>query len=230
MKACIYLRVSTQKQNDSHLGIESQRNICMSYIEQQKGTFLSEFSDVESGKSRTRKGLMEAIDYCKKNECTLVIAKLDRLARDVEFTFKIMNTGVDIHFCDMPMVNTMILGMFASVAQYERELISDRTKKALAAKKERGEKTGGACRKTMPDMKKVQEFAAKSKKEKAASNPHNKAFAEFMEYWEAKYGEITSKTDFNPIAEELNKRGKTTSTGMLFTAANARAMYYRIYK
>lgn len=230
MKACIYLRVSTQKQNNSHLGIESQRNICMSYIEQQKGTFLAEFSDVESGKSRTRKGLIEAIDYCKKNECTLVIAKLDRLARDVEFTFKIMNTGVDIHFCDMPMVNTMILGVFASVAQYERELSSDRTKKALAAKKERGEKTGGACRKIMPDMKKVQEFAARCKKEKAASNPHNKAFAEFMEYWEAKYGTITKETNFELIADELNRRGKVTSSGMSFNKANARQMYYRICK
>lgn len=230
MKACIYLRVSTQKQNNSHLGIESQRNICMSYIEQQKGTFLSEFSDVESGKSRTRKGLMEAIDYCKKNECTLVIAKLDRLARDVEFTFKIMNTGVDIHFCDMPMVNTMILGVFASVAQYERELTSDRTKKALAAKKERGELTGGACRKTMPDMKKVQGFAAKSKKEKAANNPHNKVFAEFIEFWEAKYGTITKETNFELIAKELNRRGKVTSSGMSFNKANARAMYYRMCK
>lgn len=230
MKACIYLRVSTSRQNESHLGIESQRNICMSYIQQQQGTFLAEFSDVESGKSQTRKGLLDAIDYCKKNECTLVIAKLDRLARNVEFTFKVINTGIDIHFCDMPMVNTMILGVFASVAQYERELISDRTTKALKAKKERGELTGGACRKTMPDMKKVQEFAAKSKKEKAASNPHNKAFAEFIEFWEAKYGTITKETNFELISDELNRRGKVTSSGISFNKANARAMYYRMCK
>jgi hypothetical protein len=76
-----------------------------------------------------------------------VIAKLDRLARDVEFCFHVINTGIEIHFCDMPAINSLLLGVFASVAQYERELTSDRTKKALAAKKERGEATGGACRK-----------------------------------------------------------------------------------
>ena len=106
---------------------------------------VAEFKDVESGTHRDRKGLAEAIAYCKKNGCALVIAKLDRLARDVEFCFKVVNTGVEIHFCDMPQINTLLLGVFASVAQYERELTSDRTKKALAAKKERGEVTGGAC-------------------------------------------------------------------------------------
>lgn len=230
MKACIYLRVSTSKQNESHLGIESQRNICMSYIQQQRGTFLAEFSDVESGKSQTRKGLLDAIDYCKKNECTLVIAKLDRLARNVEFTFKVINTGIDIHFCDMPMVNTMILGVFASVAQYERELISDRTTKALKAKKERGELTGGSCRKTIPDMNKAIQASNKVRKAKAESNPHNKAFSEFIEFWEAKYGTINKETNFELIADELNRRGKVTSSGMSFNKANARQMYYRICK
>ena len=66
------------------------------------------------------------------------------MARDVEFCFKIVNTGIEIHFCDMPTINTLLLGVFASVAQYERELTSDRTRKALAAKKVRGEAMGGA--------------------------------------------------------------------------------------
>ena len=91
--------------------------------------------------------LLDAIAYCKRNNCALVIAKLDRLARDVEFCFRVVNTGIEIHFCDMPQINTLLLGVFASVAQYERELTSDRTKKALAAKKERGEATGGASEK-----------------------------------------------------------------------------------
>ena len=76
-----------------------------------------------------------------------MIAKLDRLARDVEFCFKVVNTGIEIHFCDMPQINTLLLGVFASVAQYERELTSDRTTKALAAKKAKGEKLGGQCEK-----------------------------------------------------------------------------------
>lgn len=140
----VYIRVSTRKQGESGLGLEAQQKICCEFIKNDGGVMVAEFKDVESGTHRDRKGLADAIAYCKKNECALVIAKLDRLARDVEFCFKVVNTGVEIHFCDMPQINTLLLGVFASVAQYERELTSDRTKKALAAKKERGEVTGGA--------------------------------------------------------------------------------------
>lgn len=141
----VYIRVSTRKQGESGLGLESQRKICDDFIKAHDGEKVAEFKDVESGTHRDRKGLAETVAFCKKNNCAMVIAKLDRLARDVEFCFKIINTGIEIHFVDMPQINTLLLGVFASVAQYERELTSDRTKKALAAKKERGEVTGGAC-------------------------------------------------------------------------------------
>ena len=140
----VYIRVSTRKQGESGLGLESQRKICDDFIKAHDGEKVAEFKDVESGTHRDRKGLAEAVAFCKKNNCAMVIAKLDRLARDVEFCFKIINTGIEIHFVDMPQINTLLLGVFASVAQYERELTSDRTRKALAAKKERGEVTGGA--------------------------------------------------------------------------------------
>lgn len=141
-KFVTYLRVSTQKQGRSGLGLEAQRKMCSDFIAHNHGTMVQEFVDVESGTHRDRKGLWQAIDYCKANNLPLVIAKLDRLARDVEFTFRVINTGIDIHFTDMPQVNTMILGVFAAVAQYERELISERTRKALAQKKTHGAKLG----------------------------------------------------------------------------------------
>lgn len=134
-----YLRVSTQKQGAEGLGISAQRAMCEQFVRGKGGEIVREFLDVESGKSRTRAELWQAIEYAKANNVPLVIAKLDRLARDVEFTFKVMNTGIEIYFTDMPVVNTMILGVFASVAQYERELISARTKAAFAAKAARGE-------------------------------------------------------------------------------------------
>lgn len=146
-KYATYIRVSTLKQGTSGLGLEAQRKICQDFINANDGELVAEYKDVESGTHRDRKGLLDAIEYCKRNSCALVIAKLDRLARDVEFCFKVVNTGIEIHFCDMPQINTLLLGVFASVAQYERELTSDRTKKALAAKKERGEVTGGASAK-----------------------------------------------------------------------------------
>lgn len=144
-----YIRVSTTKQGRSGLGLDAQRKMCEDFIAANNGTMTKEFVDVESGTHRDRKGLSDAIAYCKSSKCPLVIAKLDRLARDVEFCFSVVNTGIEIHFCDMPQMNTLLLGVFASVAQYERELTSDRTKKALAVKKEKGCRLGAASIKYM---------------------------------------------------------------------------------
>ena len=147
MQYVTYLRVSTQKQGAKGLGIEAQRKMCGDFIKAHDGELFKEFIDVESGTHRDRPGLLKAIACCQQGNLPLVIAKLDRLARDVEFCFKVVNTGIEIHFCDMPQINTLLLGVFASVAQYERELTSDRTTKALAAKKAKGEKLGGQCEK-----------------------------------------------------------------------------------
>lgn len=154
MKCCTYLRVSTQRQGAQGLGISAQRAMCENFIKQNKGEHVQEFMDVESGTHRDRKGLWQAIDYCKKNDCSLVIAKLDRMSRDVEFTFKVINTGIDIHFTDMPVVNSMILGVFAAVAQYEREMVSTRTRQALAVKKSQGCKLGAANEKYRENFEK----------------------------------------------------------------------------
>lgn len=158
-KCCSYIRVSTQKQGRTMLGLEAQREMCKSFADRNGYAIKEEFMDVESGTHRDRKGLWSAIDYCKKNDASLVIAKLDRLARDVEFTFKVINTGIDIHFVDMPIVNSMILGVFASVAQYEREMCSSRTKQALAVKKAHGVKLGASS------PKYIETHSSKSKKD-----------------------------------------------------------------
>ena len=142
-KYVTYVRVSTKKQGATGLGLDAQRKMCQDFVDRNSGEIVSEFQDVESGTHRDRPGLWQAIEYCKSNGCTLVIAKLDRLARDVEFTFKVLNSGIQIRFCDMPIMNTMILGVFASVAQYERELCSSRTKAALGEIKENISENGG---------------------------------------------------------------------------------------
>lgn len=223
---CIYLRVSTTRQFSSGLGIEAQRETCLNYIKSQDGELLKEFIDSESGKNRNRPGLLSAIDFCKTNGCALVIAKLDRLARDVEFTFKVINTGIDIHFCDMPMINTMILGVFASVAQYERELISGRTKAALTAKRERGEVWNKEI--STERINKAVEASAKSRREKARNNPKNVFFWQFCLNWQKKNGKFTAMTDFQPIADELNSLGQTTVKGLPFTKNRVRAAYQNL--
>ena len=147
MKYVTYLRVSTQKNGARGLGIGAQRKMCRDIIKNHMAELKAKNIDAERGTHRDRPALLQAIACCKHNGLPLVIAKLDRLARDVEFCFKVVNTGIEIHFCDMPQINTLLLGVFASVAQYERELTSDRTTKALAAKKAKGEKLGGQCEK-----------------------------------------------------------------------------------
>lgn len=159
-----YLRVSTQKQGQTQLGLTSQRSMCEGFIKEHNGKLGKEFLDIESGTHRDRKGLWDAIEFCNKNHCPLVIATLSRLARDVEFCFKVINTGIEIHFVDMPTINTLLLGVFASVAQYERELTSDRTKKALAVKKAQGCKLGAASDKYKESYKRK----AKEKKREEA--------------------------------------------------------------
>lgn len=237
MKACIYLRVSTQRQGISGLGIESQREICLNYIQASGKEFESEFKDVESGTHRQRPGLLQAIDYCKEHGCELVFAKLDRLARDVEFTFRVINTGIQVHFCDMPQLNTLILGVMATVAQYERELISERTKNAITAKKKRGEETGGTKKlwgsrngntNRAGATKKAAAVSSSVRREKALKNENNKLFWEFIGDYQRINGGITANTDFQPIADELNRRGKKTSTGLEFNKNRARSMYYSL--
>lgn len=147
-KFVTYLRVSTKRQQNSGLGIDAQRKMCQDYIDHQGGVILKEFQDAMSGKETDRPGLWAAIDFCKangtpKSPCTLVIAKLDRLARNVAFTFKIMEAGIPIYIVDLPILNTLTLGVFAAVAQYERELIAGRTKGALESIKEEIAQNGG---------------------------------------------------------------------------------------
>ena len=193
-KFVTYLRVSTTKQGASGLGLEAQRKMCAEFIARNDGECVSEFIDVESGTHRDRKGLWQAIDYCKRNGTELVIAKLDRLARDVEFTFRVMNSGIQIHFTDMPVVNTMILGVFAAVAQYERELCSSRTKASLSQKKAHGAKLGASN-----DKYRLTRAARDVEEVKAENLKNLKELQDFVEGFNTKYG------------ERINKYFKTTS-------------------
>ena len=98
-KYVIYKRVSTKRQGQSGLGLEAQQEICLKYISEAGGVLVAAYQDIESGTHRKRPGLLKAIERCKQENATLVIAKLDRLARDIEFTFKVINSGIQIHFC-----------------------------------------------------------------------------------------------------------------------------------
>jgi DNA invertase Pin-like site-specific DNA recombinase len=136
-----YYRVSTDRQGESGLGLEAQRNAVAGFI---RGTsLLSEFQEIESGKNHTnRPQLTAALAMCRTSRATLVIAKLDRLARDVHFISGLMRAGVDFVAVDMPQANKLTVHILAAVAEHEREAISQRTKAALQVAKARGTQLG----------------------------------------------------------------------------------------
>jgi DNA invertase Pin-like site-specific DNA recombinase len=138
-----YYRVSTSKQGQSGLGLEAQKQIVKTYIEHDKERrVIMSFQDIESGKKNTRPQLMKAIEACKKFNCTLLIAKLDRLSRNASFILTLRDNAIKFQALDIPEANTLTIGIFATIAQHERELISQRTKDALKALKARGVKLG----------------------------------------------------------------------------------------
>ena len=135
-----YLRQSTQKQEISGLGIEAQREIIRNYLKDRKT--VAEYIETESGKKSDRPKLTEALELCRKTNSVLIVAKLDRLSRNVAFTSKLLESDVEIVFCDFPEANKLVLHIISSIAEYEANLISQRTKQSLKAKKARGMKLG----------------------------------------------------------------------------------------
>lgn len=133
-----YLRVSTGKQQHSGLGLEAQRTSIEKYASQIGETVDEVFVETESGAKRNRPELKAALAACKRRKATLIIAKLDRLARNVAFVSSLMEAGVEFIAVDAPYANKLMLHILSAFAEHEREMISERTKAALAAAKQRG--------------------------------------------------------------------------------------------
>jgi DNA invertase Pin-like site-specific DNA recombinase len=197
-----YYRVSTDKQGISGLGLDAQHESVKRFIG--NGTLLAEFTEIESGKNNNRPQLQAALDYAKQNKATLVIAKLDRLSRNAGFIFALRDSGVDFICADMPDANTLTIGIFAVLAQYERELISQRTKAALAAKKAQGFKLGNPQYFSDTGRKAGREVSARKAKE------FHKQPAEMAKLLREKG--LTLRL----IASKLNSLGFTTRHGKEF--------------
>jgi DNA invertase Pin-like site-specific DNA recombinase len=137
-----YLRVSTVRQGASGLGLEAQRASVEAFASQHDGEITAEYVEVESGKRSDRPELAKALEAARKGKATLVIAKLDRLARNVAFIAGLMDASVDFVACDQPFASRLTLHILAAVAEDEARRISERTKAALKAAKARGTKLG----------------------------------------------------------------------------------------
>jgi DNA invertase Pin-like site-specific DNA recombinase len=137
------LRISTQKQGASGLGVEAQRKAVLDYLNGGAWALVAEVVEVESGKRADRPKLAEALRLCRLHGATLIIARLDRLARNVAFVSNLMESGVDFLAVDFPEANRLTVHIIAAVAEHEAKCISERTKAALQAAKARGVRLGG---------------------------------------------------------------------------------------
>jgi DNA invertase Pin-like site-specific DNA recombinase len=210
-----YVRVSTQRQGASGLGLEAQRKAVADYLNGGAWELLGEFTEVESGKRNDRPQLAAALAACRKHKATLVIAKLDRLARNVAFVANLMESGVEFVAVDMPMANRLTIHILAAVAEHEREAISARTKAALAAAKARGRRLGWA----IEDRR--EEQAAACLKGADAGRARADAHAENVAPVIARI-KTSGVTTLAGIAEELNSRGIRTARGGRWHATTVR--------
>ncbi|MBS7566752.1 recombinase family protein [Mucilaginibacter sp. Bleaf8] len=209
-----YYRVSTAGQGKSGLGLEAQRSSVNRFLRVDQQV-LKEFIEIESGKNNNRQVLKEALAYAHKHKATLVIAKLDRLARNAAFIFALRDSGVNFVCADMPEANTLTIGIFATLAQYERELISERTKKALAAKKEQGFTLGKPENLTLAAGRK----GADTMRRKALTNDHNRRASAMINNLRAAGHTWTS------IASQLNAFGFHTSQGKQFRVVQVQRIF-----
>ena len=223
-----YLRVSTQKQGKSGLGLEAQREAVAGYLNGGRWRLVEEVVEVESGKrSDNRPKLAEALTLCRAHRATLLVAKLDRLARNVAFISALMEAGVKFVAVDMPQANDMTIHILASVAQGEAKAISDRTKAALQAAKAKGTPLGVHSWKGTGRRWEVKTVANKGNAESALVRTRNAdRFASDINSFicqATKMGALSLRE----IAAVLNERGLTTPRGGQWSAVQVKRVIDR---
>lgn len=217
-----YLRVSTARQGESGLGLEAQRAAVDAYVRRfgPHAVILQEYQEIESGRRNDRPQLHEAIEHARLAGARLVIAKLDRLSRNVHFLSGLKDAGVDFVAADMPDANALTVHILAAVAEHEREMISQRTKAALAAAKARGMKLGnpnGAAH--LRGRGNGDAVAAITAKADAKAEQLRKTLARI---------EGDGVTSARGIAAELNTRGVLSPRGGVWSATTVQRLRERL--
>lgn len=219
-RLCAYIRVSTAKQGASGLGLEAQRAAVQAYAAGGGHHIVAEYLEVESGRRADRPQLAAALAGCRLHRATLVIAKLDRLSRNVGFIAGIMDSGVDFVACDSPFASRLTLHILAAMAEHEAAAISARTKAALAAAKARGVRLGNpngaagllaGCR----------EAAAASAASKRSAAVDRAAAVWPMLNQLRMDGIVTARA----AATELNRRGVPAPSGGVWYAQQVRRVH-----
>jgi DNA invertase Pin-like site-specific DNA recombinase len=205
-----YLRVSTDRQGRSGLGLEAQRETVGTYLNGGSWELIGEYVEVESGRASDRPELEKALARCRVMGATLVVANVSRLTRNPDFMSRLVEAGVEVRFCDLPKIEgpagRFMLRQMLAVAELEAGLISERTKKALAAAKARGVKLGGDRGNLRAVGDKGREISRAARIKKAADRVTDLApiIAEIR---------VSGATSLGGIAKALNERGIRTPRG-----------------
>jgi len=223
MKLVPYYRVSTKKQGASGLGLDAQLDAVASYAQTHNATVIAEFKEIESGKRSDRPELAKALAHAKLTGATLVVAKLDRLGRNVAFLSKLIESGVQFVACDNPHANTFTLHILAAVAEHEAKMISSRTKQALAQAKKRGVLLGA----TNPNCRNLTKagVARGSKRGGKAMRERSAAFHASID--PIVLGLLAEGMSIDQAAEEMNRRGYKTANGGPWNARHVRRVAQR---
>ena len=222
-------------QGKSGLGLAAQKRIVLNYLNGVKPD--KEFTEVESGKNNNRPELLKALELCKKDKenCTLVIAKIDRLSRNLTFISSLMDSNINFVACDMPNANKFTVSIFAALAQQERELISKRVSESLTSIKKEIEVKGYHISKKGNKIKKlgnINNLTPEGRKkgtqkliEKSLNNENNKKAYQLIKLLREK-----GHTWAN-IVRELNQNGFKTSRGGTFQIVQAQLIYkkFKLY-
>jgi DNA invertase Pin-like site-specific DNA recombinase len=215
-----YYRVSTSRQGRSGLGIEAQKRSVSDYLNGGDWDLIGEFVEVESGKIDARPQLQSALAQCELTGATLVVAKLDRLSRNVAFLAALQDSGTKFVAADMPEANELTIHIMAAVAQAERKAISRRTKEALAAAKARGVRLGGH-RGNQADLQKGPAVASR-KRSQAAAERADKVMRQIVAIRAA------GASSLRQVASQLDQRGIGAPRGGRWSAAQVKAVVDRI--
>ena len=209
MKLVPYYRVSTTKQARSGLGLEGQDVTVQQFAQAHGATVLKSYIEVEPGKRADRPELAKAVAHARRSKATLVIAKLDRLARNVHFLSGLMEAGVQFVACDQPSANELTIHILAAVAQDEAKRISERTKAALKAYKARGGKLGAS----RPECRNLTSEASRKGAKAAGEAARRDADDAYIDLHPIMIALRDEGESLRAIAEHLNEEGYETRRG-----------------
>lgn len=216
-KFVAYYRVSTDRQGQSGLGLAAQKAAVRKYTGNCKSCIIAEFTEIETGTNkRKRTEIVKAIEAAKKHDAILIIAKLDRLARNVHFVSTLMESGVKFVACDMPEADPFTIHIFAALAEREAKLISERTRAALEARRKR---VGEWRVSNLDNEARARAWAANSRK--AAQNENNRKASGYIEMLRQ------AGMSYAAIADKLNAEGFRTSRGKYFAPMTVKRLYDR---